>query len=80
MNEIEKPGKGTRLREGTRQTAEAGLSLVPGGGIVTSVARWLRPSKLDKQKAEWKDKVTEATNQQGKDIKELSAETDVLYL
>ncbi len=80
MNEIEKPGKGTRLREGTRQTAEAGLSLVPGGGIVTSVARWLWPSKLDKQKAEWKDKVTEATNQQGKDIQELSAETDVLKL
>lgn len=32
------------MREGTRQTAEAGLSLLPGGGVLTSFARWLLPS------------------------------------
>lgn len=80
MSRIEKPSKGNGLREGTRQTAEAGLSLVPGGGIVTTVGRWLWPSKLDKQRADWQDSVTEATNQQGEDIKDLSAKTDVLKL
>ena len=80
MNEIEKPGKGTRLREGTRRTAEAGLSLLPGGGAFTSFARWLLPSKLDRQEAQWLDKVTEATNQQGEDIKGLSVKADVLKL
>ncbi|MFG6501547.1 tetratricopeptide repeat protein [Sulfitobacter sp. 1A15106] len=80
MNKIEKPGKGTGVREGTRQSAEAGLSLLPGGGVLTSFARWLLPSKLDKQKAEWLDRITEATNQQGEDIEGLSAQTDVLKL
>ncbi len=57
MTKIEKPGKGTKIRETTRVTAEAGMSLLPGGGILNSVTRRLLPSKLDKQKADWQEDV-----------------------
>lgn len=68
------------MRETTRVTAEAGISLLPGGGIFNSFTRWLLPSKLDKQKADWQEDVTQATNQQGKDIQGLKGETEVLRL
>ncbi len=68
MTKIEKPGKGTKFRETTRVTVEAGMSLLPGGGILNSVTRWFLPSKFDKQKADWQEDVTQVTNQQGKDI------------
>jgi hypothetical protein len=42
--------------------------LLPGGSILNSITRWLLPSKLDKQKAGWQEDVTQATNQQVKDI------------
>ena len=63
MPKIEKPGKGAKIRETTRVTVEAGMSLLPGGGIINSFTRWLLPSKLDKQKVDWQEDVTQATNQ-----------------
>ena len=80
MAKIEKPGKGTKITETTRVAAETGMSLLPGGGIFNSFARWLLPSKLDKQKADWQDNVTQATNQQGQDVEELKEETAGLRL
>ncbi|MGO4917156.1 PIN domain-containing protein [Pseudogemmobacter sp. W21_MBD1_M6] len=80
MTKIEKPGKGTKITETTRVAAETGMSLLPGGGIFNSFARWLLPSKLDKQKAGWQESVTQATNQQGQDVKELKKETAGLRL
>ncbi len=56
------------------------MSFLPGGGIFNSFTRWLLPSKLDKQKVDWQEDVTQATNQQGKDIKGLKGETEVLRL
>ncbi len=80
LAKIEKPGKGTKITETTRVAAETGMSLLPGGGIFNSFARWLLPSKLDKQKAGWEENVTQATNQHGKDVKELKEETAGLRL
>lgn len=48
--------------------------------MFNSFARWLIPSKLDKQKAGWQENVTQATNQQGQDVKELKEETADLRL
>lgn len=80
MSKITKPGKGTKIREGVRLTAEAGMSFLPGGSVFTSFARWLLPSKLDKQKEEWQSSVTETTNQNSENIKELSSRTNTLML
>lgn len=80
MVKIEKPGKGTKVTETTRVAAEMGISLLPGGGILSSFARLLLPSKLDEQIAGWQENVTQATNQQGKDVKELKDETAGLRL
>ncbi len=80
MAKIEKPGKGTKITETTRVAVETGVSLLPGGGIINSLTRWLAPSKLDKQKAGWQERVTQATNQQGQDVKELKDETAGLRL
>lgn len=56
------------------------MSLLPGGGIFNSLTRWLLPSKLDKQKTDWQENVTQATNRQGEDVKDLKDETTVLRL
>ena len=80
MAKIEKPGKGTKITETTRVAAETGMSLLPGGGLFNSFARWVLPSKRDKQKADWQENVTQATNQQGQDVKELKEETAGLRL
>ena len=80
MSKIENPGKGTNLRETTRQTVETGVAIVPGVGLLTPIMRLLLPSKLDKQASEWKEKVTEATNQHDEGIKGLSAKADDLEL
>lgn len=80
MVKIEKPGKGTKIREGTRSTVEAGLSLLPGGSLLVSFGRWAIPSKLDKQNQNWQERITQATNQQGEDIEGLTAQTELLRL
>lgn len=60
--------------------AESGLSLLPGGGIFNTLVRKVFLSKLDKQKADWADEVTQATNKQGEDVKALKDDTKALQL